>query len=90
MKTHILAALSLALTTLPALAVDEYDRNVEAAAIRIVASKIGSIRSSFAIDQRPVFVQPIEKTMTSNTPRGVWRDGIALVSGGQPVRLSSF
>jgi len=90
MKTRLLAALSLALFTLPASAGDQYDRTLEEAAIRIVAAKIGDIRGGFAIDQQPVFVQPIEKAFVSSAMPGEWRDGIALAAGGRAIRVSSF
>ncbi|MGB6116718.1 MAG: hypothetical protein WBF87_00730 [Mesorhizobium sp.] len=41
-----------------------YDHNIEQAAIRIAASKMGEIRGGFSLDAKPVFVRPI----THNVP----------------------
>lgn len=39
----------------------QYDRNIEEAATRIVAEKMGEIRGGFGADQKPVFVKPIDR-----------------------------
>lgn len=59
MKTSIAATLALAAALTPALAEQRYDRRLEAAAIRIVAAKMGDLRGGFGLDERPVFVAPI-------------------------------
>lgn len=60
MKTSIAATLALASALTPAFAEQRYDRRLEAAAIRIVASKMGALRGGFGLDERPVFVAPID------------------------------
>ena len=55
----------LAVTALAALAGSArgeptYDRRIDEAAARIVASKIGDIRGGFAYDQMPDFVEAVD------------------------------
>ena len=60
MKTSIAATLALATVMTPALAEQRYDRRLEAAAIRIVAAKMGDLRGAFGLDERPVFVTSVD------------------------------
>lgn len=64
MKKTIIGAVALALSTGLAGA-QQYDRNIEEAAIRIVVQKIGSIRGGFDADQKPVFVKPIDRSAST-------------------------
>jgi hypothetical protein len=92
MKTTVLAALLLIAIPASALAGQQYDRSVEAAAIRIVAAKMGDLRGGFALDHKPTFVQPIDRSHPTHlsAPRGEWRDGMALATRQRPVQVSSF
>lgn len=70
MKTSIAATLALAAALTPALAEQRYDRRLEAAAIRIVASKMGDLRGGFGLDERPVFVTPIAAAPSTHLSAG--------------------
>lgn len=92
MKTTILAALLLAAIPGSASAGQHYDRSIEAAAIRIVAAKMGDLRGGFAHGQKPAFVEPIDRNQPTHlsAPHGEWRDGMALAVKERTVRVSSF
>jgi hypothetical protein len=92
MKITTFAALLLAALPGRASADQPYDRSIEAAAIRIVAAKMGDLRGGFAQDQRPAFVAPIDRSRPTHlsAPRGEWRDGMALATQGRAVKVSSF
>jgi len=92
MKTAILGALSLGILTGTAAADGQYDRSIEAAAIRIVSAKMGDIRGTFAAEQRPVFVAAIDPAQPTwlggrRTPEPYM---LTLPDGRRAVRLSSF
>ena len=87
MKTSIAAMVALAVVLTPALAEQRYDRRLEAAAIRIVAAKMGDLRGTFGPDVRPVFVTFVDaaaSTLSTGTesPTGSVNAG--------PGRSSSF
>ncbi len=92
MKSTILAALLLAAIQGQALADQPYDRSIEAAAVRIVAAKMGDIRGGFALDHKPAFVQPIDRSQPTHLSarRGEWRDGMALAARERTIQVSSF
>ena len=92
MKTTILAALLLAAIQSPVSAGQQYDRSIEAAAIRIVAAKMGDLRGGFALDQKPAFVQPIDRSQPTylSARGGEWRDGMALATQERTIQVSSF
>ena len=61
-----------------------YDRNIEQAAVTIVAGKIGGIRGGFSFDAKPGFVSGKDaiKTGSVQTPTVTvvadpWQDGLA-------------
>ncbi|WP_027142347.1 hypothetical protein [Mesorhizobium sp. WSM3626] len=56
MKTLLCGAAFLAVMVLPAAAETPYDRNLEKAALGIVAGKIGDIRGGFSYKQVPQLV----------------------------------
>ena len=60
MKKAILGAAILTVTATAAQAQQKYDRTLEAAAIEIVAAKMGELRGSFSSDQKLVLVEPID------------------------------
>ena len=70
MRTSIAATLALAAALTPALAEQRYDRRLEAAAIRIVAAKMGDLRGGFDLDERPVFVSPIAAAPSTQLSAG--------------------
>ena len=82
MKSSIAATLALAAGLTPALAEQRYDRRLEAAAIRIVASKMGDLRGAFDLDERPVFVAPIDRSQPTHLS--------AASSDGTPVGRVKF
>lgn len=92
MKTTVLAALLLAAIQGQAAADQPYDRAIEAAAIRIVAAKMGDLRGGFAIDKKPAFVQPIDRSQPTHlsAPRREWPDGMALAARERTIQVSSF
>jgi hypothetical protein len=91
MKTTALAAILLAAIQGPALAEQPYDRSIEAAAIRIVAAKMGDLRGGFALDKKPVFVRPIDRSRPTHlSAQGEWRHGMARATQGRAVQVSSF
>jgi hypothetical protein len=92
MKTTALAAILLAAIQGPALAEQPYDRSIEAAAIRIVAAKMGDLRGGFALDKKPVFVRPIDRSRPTHLSagQGEWRHGMALATQGRAIQVSSF
>jgi hypothetical protein len=74
----------------PASAETRYDRNIEQAAIDIVAQKIGDIRGGFSFDAKPAFVTGNDAISTGSvpTPRvqieaDPWRDGLAPAVDGK-------
>jgi hypothetical protein len=62
MKALLLGAALASTVAAPAMAEMRYDRNLEKAAMQIVASKIGDIRGGFAYGQMPqiVAIQDVE------------------------------
>jgi hypothetical protein len=61
-----------------------YDRNIEQAAIEIVAGKIGDIRGGFSFDARPALVTGKDAIRTGSIPTpsvtvvaDPWQDGLA-------------
>lgn len=60
MKSVLCGAALLIAMIAPAAAETRYDRNLEKAAVNIVAGKMGNIRGGFSYKQRPQFVVPPE------------------------------
>ncbi|RUX29845.1 hypothetical protein EOA23_13105 [Mesorhizobium sp. M2A.F.Ca.ET.042.01.1.1] len=56
MKSFLCGTALLATMAAPATAETRYDRNIEKAAMDIVAGKMGNIRGSFSYKQRPQLV----------------------------------
>jgi hypothetical protein len=56
MKSFLCGMALLAAMIAPAAAETRYDRNLEKAAMEIVAGKMGNIRGAFSYKQRPQFV----------------------------------
>ncbi|TGQ63664.1 hypothetical protein EN829_030805 [Mesorhizobium sp. M00.F.Ca.ET.186.01.1.1] len=56
MKTLLCGAAFLAIAVAPAIAETRYDRNLEKAAMGIVAGKMGDIRGGFSYKEVPKFV----------------------------------
>jgi hypothetical protein len=61
-----------------------YDRNIEQAAVEIVAGKIGDIRGGFSFDAKPAFVSGKDPIRTGSIPTpsvtvvaDPWQDGLA-------------
>jgi hypothetical protein len=84
MKTLWAGVAAIGLLTTSALAETRYDRNIDQAAAKIVAGKIGDIRGGFSYDAKPVFVTTIEAAKadpmsTHSIPvrAGQWKDGLA-------------
>ena len=76
MKNMIIGAVALAFSAGLANA-QQYDRNIEEAAIRIVAEKMGQIRGGFDADQKPVFVKPIDRNAATYLGADRQRDAVA-------------
>ena len=85
MKTLVTGAALLGLLTAPVGADTTYDRELEQAAIAIVASRMGDIRGGFAFDVPPLSVIIRDQRPTGSAPQrnagmpqsGAWRDGLA-------------
>ena len=65
MTRFALAALALATLTAAAHARPEYDRSIDQSAARIVAGKMGELRGSFGIDEKPRMTPAIDATRTA-------------------------
>lgn len=64
MKTVWAGALLCAFVATPALAESRYDRNIEQAAMDIVAGKIGDIRGGLAFNAKGIFITIQDLTST--------------------------
>ena len=65
MRTTIIATLAFAVSMTSVMAEPRYDRRLEAAAIRIVAAKMGDLRGAFGLDERPAFVVPMAEASSA-------------------------
>jgi hypothetical protein len=83
MNKMLSAAAMLAVATVPSAAEMRYDRNLEKAAMAIVASRIGDIRGGFSYKQKPQFVVRQDEVPRVGTkpPR---RSVDAMVEGAPP------
>ena len=85
MKTLVTGAGLLGLLTAPVGADTTYDRELEQAAIAIVASRMGDIRGGFSFDVQPLRVIIQDQMSTGSAPQrnagtpqsDAWRDGLA-------------
>ncbi|AZO16198.1 MULTISPECIES: hypothetical protein [unclassified Mesorhizobium] len=68
MKSFLCGTALLAAMAAPATAETRYDRNIEKAAMDIVAGKMGSIRGGFSYKQRPQLVVLPDATPVAPTP----------------------
>jgi hypothetical protein len=62
MKTSIAGLLALGVFITPALAEQRYDRRLEAAAVGIVAGKMGALRGGYDSREKPTFVAPVDRS----------------------------
>ncbi|MBZ9682078.1 MULTISPECIES: hypothetical protein [unclassified Mesorhizobium] len=85
MKTLLCGAAFLAVMVVPAAAETPYDRNLEKAAIGIVAGKMGDIRGGFSYKQIPQLVMPPDPSPVSPVATGHAREQ---ASGGRDDGLS--
>ena len=68
MKSFLCGMALLAAMAAPAAAETRYDRNIEKAAMDIVAGKMGNIRGGFSYKQRPQLVVMPDATLVAPTP----------------------
>jgi len=68
MKSFLCGMALLAAMAAPAAAETRYDRNLEKAAMDIVAGKMGNIRGGFSYKQRPQLVVMPDATLVAPTP----------------------
>ena len=68
MKSFLCGMALLAAMAAPAAAETRYDRNLEKAAMDIVAGKMGNIRGGFSYKQRPQLVMMPDATPVAPTP----------------------
>jgi len=68
MKSFLCGMALLAAMAAPAAAETRYDRNLEKAAMDIVAGKMGNIRGGFSYKQRPQLVVMPDATPVAPTP----------------------
>lgn len=89
MKSFIAAVLVLGASAAPADAEQRYDKRLEAAAISIVAKKMGDLRGGFDTQQAPVFVAPIDRTRPTHLSART-SSGPAVLEPADAAPRSSF
>ncbi len=82
---RVMLGLGLAMVAGTAAADVKYDRELEQAAVRIVAQKMGDLRGGFAFDELPDFVRTFDRGAVGTVPSASagWSDGLALAVGWQ-------
>jgi len=91
MKTSATATFALAVMVTPAVAEQRYDRRLEAAAIGIVAAKMGSLRGGFAADEIPRFTAPIDRSQPTHlSARRTVPDNARTAAGTRPTGKLNF
>lgn len=81
MRMHLCGAALLVAVAAPAKTETLYDRNLEEAAMKIVAGKMGDIRGGFSYRQAPQFVVVPDK-MASPIVEGPRKEAVGEPAGG--------
>ncbi|QDZ00495.1 hypothetical protein FQ775_08940 [Nitratireductor mangrovi] len=85
MKIRIMTCAALLALATPAIAGPNFDRNIDAAAARLLAERIGDIRGTFDIGHEPVFVDLSRTTGAIGDYGKGWEDGLARAREPKPI-----